>query len=1183
MQTLRPHTHRTVHRARTLRHDRRRGSSHLFDTLECRAMLAAGAIQFSTAAYSVVDSAGTVPIVMTRTSGSDGPVSVTLDTSDGTAVAGTNYDALSGSVSFPDGVTTEQVNLTVLPDPVANLPGWTVNLALSNPTGGAALGSPASAVLTITHVATPGDHDGSFGTNGRVILLPGPPNLNVWASPASPLLIASDGSSYGVSVFDMTTPYIEVNKFTSDGTPDTSYGTDGLASVAAPGDSVAGCAFQPDGKILVDGTDDTSSGDFLVVVRFDTDGTPDSTFGQGGVATLAIPTQFDGVTGGITVLSGGQIVVSGLANPGLALVAFGPDGSPSLTFGAGGFASTTLGPDSASRPSVLAMPDGTCVVSGYVGSGGAQQMTLWRFNADGSLDTAFGSGGIALGPAGYFGGQAMLAPNGDIVQLGTGGGGANGAGGGTIAFYRNNGTLDASFGSAGETDFATIEPSALAFQPSGQIIVIGVIWTGYLPGPSVLTRLNANGSLDTGFGQDGYAYDGGSESPNAIASLPDDTVLEGATTTDTQDGISGILFELDRYIAPTSILTPTITWTNPSDIVYGTALGATQLDATASVQGTFGYSPAAGTVLDASDNQMLSVTFTPTDTTDYNTASDSVPIDVDAATPIITWATPTDIIYGTALSSTQLDATSTWTVAGVNGTVAGTFTYSPSAGTVLTGGKGETLSVTFTPTDGTDYTTATKTVKINVTQATPTLTWVDPPDITFGTPLGPIQLDATASVPGTFVYTPAANTILNSGPGQALSATFTPTDATDYRTVTTPTTINVLPAPQKATPIITWPDPAEIAYGTLLGAAQLDATATFDGTAVAGAFAYSPGSGTVLSAAPGQTLSVSFTPDDTTDYKSISATTMINVAQATPTITWADPAGIVYGAALGATQLDATASVPGTFAYTPAMRTVPTAGNNQTLSVSFTPDNTTNYKSTSATTMINVAQAPPTIAWANPGDILLGTSLGAAQLDATASVPGVFTYTPPAGTILNAGADQTLAVTFTPTDTTDYSSATAYSHINVALPPLVMVTSVHLETVHLTKRKTATEIVIAFSGGLDSADADNLENYQLAAPGKGKKSKTYSKHISLKSAMYSLVSGKLTLQVSGKLALSPAPLLRITAAGILDSTGRPLDGNGDGQPGGDYVALLTRGGAEPQIIGGAETFVRLPSRFPTRR
>ena len=57
-------------------------------------------------------------------------------------------------------------------------------------------------MLTITHVATPGDLDGSFGTNGKVILLPGPPNENVCATPGPPVLIASDGSSYGVSVFD---------------------------------------------------------------------------------------------------------------------------------------------------------------------------------------------------------------------------------------------------------------------------------------------------------------------------------------------------------------------------------------------------------------------------------------------------------------------------------------------------------------------------------------------------------------------------------------------------------------------------------------------------------------------------------------------------------------------------------------------------------------------------------------------------------------------------------------------------------------------------------------------------------------------------------------------------------------------------------------------------------------------
>ena len=133
---------------------------------------------------------------------------------------------------------------------------------------------------------------------------------------------------------------------------------------------------------------------------------------------------------------------------------------------------------------------------------------------------------------------------------------------------------------------------------------------------------------------------------------------------------------------------------------------------------------------------------------------------------------------------------------------------------------------------------------------------------------------------------------------------------------------------------------------------------------------------------------------------------------------------------------------------------------------------------------------------------------------------------------------------------------------------------------HLTKRKTATEIVITFSGGLNSVDADNLANYHLAAPGKGKKSKTYSTRISLKSAVYGPTPEEVMLQLKSKLRSPPAPQLRLTAAGILDTNGRALDGNADGQPGGDYVALLTQGGAQPRVLIGAETFARRADRFP---
>jgi hypothetical protein len=94
-----------------------------------------------------------------------------------------------------------------------------------------------------------------------------------------------------------------------------------------------------------------------------------------------------------------------------------------------------------------------------------------------------------------------------------------------------------------------------------------------------------------------------------------------------------------------------------------------------------------------------------------------------------------------------------------------------------------TLSVTFTPTDGTDYSTATASVVLTVSPATPTILWPTPAAITYGTVLSSLQLDATTagSIPGTFIYTPAAGAVLPAG-NQLLSVVFHPTDASDYTT-----------------------------------------------------------------------------------------------------------------------------------------------------------------------------------------------------------------------------------------------------------------------------------------------------------------------------------------------------------------------------------------------------------------
>ncbi len=96
----------------------------------------------------------------------------------------------------------------------------------------------------------------------------------------------------------------------------------------------------------------------------------------------------------------------------------------------------------------------------------------------------------------------------------------------------------------------------------------------------------------------------------------------------------------------------------------------------------------------------------------YNSSSGSVTYDIDQLTPVITWATPAPITYGTPLSAVQLNATAS---------VPGTFVYTPAAGAVLGAGS-QTLSVTFTPTDGVDYTTATTTVPLTVNKANLTVT-----------------------------------------------------------------------------------------------------------------------------------------------------------------------------------------------------------------------------------------------------------------------------------------------------------------------------------------------------------------------------------------------------------------------------------------------------------------------------
>ena len=195
-----------------------------------------------------------------------------------------------------------------------------------------------------------------------------------------------------------------------------------------------------------------------------------------------------------------------------------------------------------------------------------------------------------------------------------------------------------------------------------------------------------------------------------------------------------------NYTVVVGTNTVTITWANPSAITYGTSLAGI-LDATATnggntVAGTFVYSAtptggSASTVTSATvltvGSYTLTATFTPSNTATYATPSPkSVSLTVNQAQPTISWTPAASIAYGSTLAG-ELNAAANF---GGN-SVAGSFAYTatPSGGsasavtstTVLAEGS-YTLGVTFTPTDATDYKSATATAPLTVTGATLTVT-----------------------------------------------------------------------------------------------------------------------------------------------------------------------------------------------------------------------------------------------------------------------------------------------------------------------------------------------------------------------------------------------------------------------------------------------------------------------------
>jgi hypothetical protein len=234
-----------------------------------------------------------------------------------------------------------------------------------------------------------------------------------------------------------------------------------------------------------------------------------------------------------------------------------------------------------------------------------------------------------------------------------------------------------------------------------------------------------------------------------------------------------------------------------------------------------------------------------------------------------------------------------------------------------------------------------------------------------GTTVAMVAL-ADNRVPGdafTDGYASASFADKNVGTGKTVSVSgiaISGTDASNYTltSTTASTTANITAAA------------ATVTLGSLVSTctgSQISATATTIPTGLIVVFTYN-GSSTVPATAGSYT--VVGTIDDP-NYAG-SATGTLVISKVTPVVTWQQPAAIVFGGALSSVQLNATANVPGSFVYSPPAGTVLPVGSGQTLSVAFTPSNTTDYNIANASTTINVN---PASASGSPADLVVTNTL----------------------------------------------------------------------------------------------------------------------------------------------------------------------------------------------------------------
>jgi uncharacterized delta-60 repeat protein len=371
--------------------------------------------------------------------------------------------------------------------------------------------------------AAAGDLDPTFGIGGMVTT-----DINRSTDIANAVAVQADGKLVVVGQTykhnDYTGEDFVVTRYNTDGTLDNTFGSGGRVRTDFPGLAAvpSSIVIQPDGKIVVAGGAFplfTFAGNFEVV-RYNSNGSLDTSFGNGGIVTTVFPEgsyAFD-----VALQSDGKIIAAGTLfvdfNPGdqsdtdFALARYNPNGSLDTTFGNGGTISTDFFGNEDDAFSVLIQPDGKIVAVGSANDPATYyDFAAVRYLSDGTIDTTFGVAGKVstdFGVAGFDRAHsAALQADGRIVAAGFAISQNGGVQNFAVARYTSNGVLDTTFSRDGITqiDFGSCCQSAyqVLLQSDGKIITVGYANTESSDSDFLLARLSSRGALDATFGVGG--------------------------------------------------------------------------------------------------------------------------------------------------------------------------------------------------------------------------------------------------------------------------------------------------------------------------------------------------------------------------------------------------------------------------------------------------------------------------------------------------------------------------------------------------------------------------------------------------------------------------------------------------------------------------------------------------------